>query len=104
MIACSVFLVLMGTQLFSPAQAQTSVESRLNRLESDLAVMRNQMNQRAGIRPGVNVPAPSTAIGSQPTVVYSDPRFDRLAILVIELKERVNTLEQKLAQLERPSR
>ena len=103
---CLTLLILIVAQVFTPVQAQISVESRINRLESDLAGIRSQLNQSSGNRSstGVNVPTPSAPSSSRRTAINSDPRFDRLATLVIELKERINTLEQKVDQLQRTGR
>jgi hypothetical protein len=105
-IACFTVLILVSLQAFSPTQAQVSVDSRINRLESDLAGIRSQLNQLSGSRPsaGVNVPTPSVPAGSRRTAYLSNSQFDRLATLVVELKERINNLEARVGRLERPAR
>jgi hypothetical protein len=105
-IACSVILILVSFQTFSPTQAQVSVDSRIDRLESDLVGIRSQLNQLSGSRPsaGVNVPTPSRPTGSRRTAYIPNSQFDQLATLVVELKERVNNLEAKVGRLERPAR
>lgn len=97
-------LLLITIQQFTPAQAQVGlVESRLSRVESELVGIRSQLNQLTGNRPapGVSVPAPSNLpIPSRPSR-FSDAQFDRLATLVIESRDRIQALEQKVARLEK---
>lgn len=87
------FLIAVHANL--PVHAQVSVDSRLSRIETDLVGLRNQVNQLAAARPFSSGTAPSVAppVYRQPT--SADSRFDRLATLVIELKERVTKLEEQ---------
>jgi hypothetical protein len=109
------FLILLGcfigsivTFAIAPANASMD-ETRISRLESDLSRLESEVNQlssqirsldRVGDRPRPNpveVPAidrPETSISS------SDPMFDRLATLVIELKRRMDGFEERLVELE----
>lgn len=68
------------------------LESRVDRLEAQLPQPRKGAN---AARP---VPAPAPRLG-QP-VPSKDPMFDRLATLVIELKEQVSQVEARLSKLE----
>ena len=96
--------ILLIFTLSSRTVAQSSLlDSRVARLEADIFQLRNQINQlqaqsgRNNTRP--NRPAPTTPrITNQRS---SDPMFDRLATLVIELKERIQVLEAQVAQLRR---
>lgn len=97
-------LILTTIQLFSPAQAQIGlVESRLTRLESEIVGIQSQLNQLAANRPapGVSVPAPSAVrLPSRPSK-FTDAQFDRLATLVIESRDLIQALEEKVARLEK---
>jgi cell division protein FtsB len=93
------------------AQSSAALESRISRVESDNLQLRSQItyleSQIAGLR---GVSSPQTAIPIRPQappvpprtnrqITSSDPMFDRLATLVIELKQRVQSLETQVAQL-----
>lgn len=96
-------LILIATQLFSPADAQIGlVESRLSRLETELVGIRSELNQLSASRPraGVSVPSPSVSPTPVRSSKFTDAQFDRLATLVIELRERIKTLEGKVTKLE----
>ena len=96
-IACLALLLVLPLQGCSPAQAQPGLDSRISRLETDFFGLQSRLNQLEARTPrsGVAVPAPLGGIPRSPSRVNSaDPQFDRLATLVIELKERVTRLEQ----------
>lgn len=84
------------------AQSTTQLESRVSRLESENSTLRSQINQlqtsiaRLGRNSGVETAPP--VISSAPTgsSLADDPMFKRLATLVIELKERVVAVEDRL--------
>lgn len=104
-IASSIaLLILIAVQFFSPAQAQVGlVESRLARVESEVAGLRSQLNQLSVNRSssGVSVPAPRNSLSPQRSSKFTDSQFDRLATLVIESRDRIKALEEKVANLER---
>lgn len=97
-------LILTAVQLFTPAQAQIGlVESRLSRLETVIIGIQSQLNQLSANRPapGVSVPTPSNIRFPSRPSKYSDAQFDRLATLVIESRDRIQALEEKVAKLEK---
>lgn len=94
------------------AQSSAALESRISRVESDNFQLRSQIanleaqvatikgqssSQTPIIRPQPPVVPPRT----NRQVRSSDPMFDRLATLVIELKQRIQALEAQVAQLKR---
>jgi hypothetical protein len=105
---CVVFVVIIGVSR-GPVFAQSGVDSRVSRLEAEITTLRGQLNQlqsqvnRLGNRSNSGVSAPRVEV-SEPE--YSAPNsipksmFDRLATLVIELKERIDKLEARIAALE----
>ncbi len=101
------------TILSSPTLAQSSaaLESRLSRVESDNFQLRSQLSnlesQISAIKgqssPQTPVPVTPQTIPIPPRanrqITSSDPMFERLATLVIELKQRVQALEAQVAKL-----
>jgi hypothetical protein len=71
------------------------IESRLNRIEA-------QFNQFRSGSPGTpsSLPPPSINTGRNRTHLNREQMFDRLATLVIELKQQVNKLEARVSKLE----
>ncbi|HBB34927.1 MAG TPA: hypothetical protein DDZ80_06815 [Cyanobacteria bacterium UBA8803] len=97
------------------AQSSAVLESRISRLESENFQLRSQISriesQLSALSgrslpqsPTPNQPAPPVTPRTSRQALSSDPMFDRLATLVIELKERIQVLEQQVAELKRPSR
>ncbi len=98
------------------AQSSAALESRISRLESDNFQLRSQISRlesQVAAMSGRSVPSrtPSANIQTPPApprvnqqVSSSDPMFNRLATLVIELKERIQVLEAQVAQLRKPRR
>ncbi|MGD1953348.1 MAG: hypothetical protein ACFB14_27440 [Leptolyngbyaceae cyanobacterium] len=79
------------------------IDPRINRLESQLRSLQSQVTRlqsqlpRAGARrPVATDPTPTAETPS------FDQQFDTLAVLMIELKERVSVLEQRLDEIEEP--
>lgn len=99
-IATLIAVMLLLFETFSPVQAQIGLESRLLRVESEIIGLQSQISQLSAGRNGVSVPAPSTSVTSRRAIQSNDPQFDRLATLVIELRERIQTLEAKVAKLQ----
>ena len=82
----------------------SSLRSRINRLESEVRSLSRSTSSNRNVR---NIREyPSSTINNPPainnTVVgRSDPLFQRLANLVIELKEDVRDLDQRLTAIEK---
>jgi hypothetical protein len=92
----------LAVQIFVPAQAQVGlVESRLVRVESELAGIRLQLSQLSSPRSGVSVPTPQNSLPPQRSGKFTDAQFDRLATLVIESRDRIEALEAKVAKFEK---
>ncbi len=99
-------LLALSLQSYSPAQAQAGLDSRISRLETELVGIQSRLSQIGSSLPsqGVSVPAPILPSGDRrenQRVLSADPQFDRLATLVIELKERVTAVETRLSTIER---
>ena len=94
---CLALALLLGLWL-RPAEASLSLlNPRINRLESQVRSLQSQVTRlqsqlpRAGSRPPVTSSPPPA-----PDEPSFDQQFDHLAILIIELQERVSTLEARL--------
>ena len=77
----------------------TSLRTRVNRLETEVRRLNQQVFRLSQTTRTSNQRIPPSRVEPIP-VEPTDPMFDRLATLVIELKERVTTLETRMEQLE----
>ncbi len=89
----------------SAAPAQTSrLDSRVARLENENSQLRSRIGRletqisRLGRGAGLTAPAPLPEVRTSD--LANDPMFERLATLVIETRERVSALEERLAGIE----
>jgi hypothetical protein len=104
LIAGLLALMLWSTILSHPVSSQ-QVESHLNILEFDFRRLETRLNQielqLGQNRFGQNRSQPQST-GSQKRLSLSerDKMFDRLATLVIELKQQVNRLTTRVTKLE----
>lgn len=108
----TLILVLVAWQSFTPAQTASGLSSRLSRLEAENFQLRLQLNQlESQVNSFSRVGPQRTRIQpSRPAITVAPPppkgqaaaesQFDRLATLVIELKERIVKLEAQVSQLE----
>ncbi|MBE9210374.1 hypothetical protein IQ244_28505 [Nostoc sp. LEGE 06077] len=100
-------VIIIWAGLFSRTASSQQTESRLNNLQADFNRMESRLNQiesqlgntrqSPNSRTTITVPQSSRRNLSQSE---RDKMFDRLATLVVELKQQVNTLEQRIAKLE----
>lgn len=102
-------LVGIGIALAAMPVSATIDESRISRLESDMYRLQTEVSQLSSqlrrLDRGSDLTTPNPvdvpAIDRSPTTTApSDPMFDRLATLVIELKRRMDGLEERLVELE----
>ncbi len=108
-LALIVGLIILSPRL-TMAQSLSSLESRIFRLESENAQLRSHLNRLEGELsrssfpiPRNNIPAPGLPPRANQQVLPSNPMFQRLATLVIELKERINVLEEQVTELKEGS-
>jgi outer membrane murein-binding lipoprotein Lpp len=100
-------IIIWGSLLSHPAASQ-QVESRLSNLEADFRRLEAQVNQLQSQRGQPRAPSPTTTLTPRQTQPSRrnlsqqerDKMFDRLATLVVELKQQANTLEERVAKLE----
>lgn len=101
-----VLLFFLALQSITPAQDDSFLSSRINRLESENSALRSRINRletqvsRLNADVGIGYAEPIQEDLSATGTLSSDPMFDRLATLAIELKERINVLEAQVADLQ----
>ena len=82
-----------------------SLQARISRLEQEVSQLRGSLN-KPNSRPARTERSTPTPTIINPPVVNgeaigsSDPLYERLATLVIELKEDVRNIEQRLSEVE----
>ncbi len=100
-----------GLQNYSVARASSDLGPRVSRLESELLNLRtqiyrleSQISSASRSSPQRSAPLPPAAAPEEPRLYRpispTDPMFDRLATLVIELKQQVSQLENRVSALE----
>ncbi|AFY35242.1 carbohydrate porin [Calothrix sp. PCC 7507] len=99
--------IMIWLGLLSNSASSQQVESRINNLEADLNRFESRLSRiEAQLNQGR--PSPSPGNGAAPSL---SPRrnlsqqerermFDRLATLVIELKQQVNKLEERVSKID----
>ncbi|MEG3439819.1 hypothetical protein V0288_22010 [Pannus brasiliensis CCIBt3594] len=78
----------------------TSLRDRVDRLESEVRGVSSRQNYPSSRSPGVPQQRSGVGTVNGQLVGRSDPMFERLSTLVIELKEQVNQLEKRVKTLE----
>jgi len=98
------FLLILSFVNPSKAQSNTAVRSELISLRNRVDRLESQI-RGITIRGGNTTPIPQqrseTGIVDGEVIGRSDPLFERLATLVIELKEDLKKLEQRVQVLEK---
>ncbi|MEO0519950.1 MAG: hypothetical protein AAF171_21910 [Cyanobacteria bacterium P01_A01_bin.116] len=106
-------LVLVASVLLMPSRADSLTGSRINQLESQVRSLQTQINQLRNASPRLSpgsVTGGSGFPGSESSpnnssLLPGDPslevQFDNLATLVIELNQRVITLEEQIEKRDR---
>ena len=114
-------IAVWGAILFSPplaAQSNQNLRSDLISLRSRISRLEQEVNRLQSFNSRVNSapqrspqasPAPNPTIINPPIVDgeairRSDPLYEQFATLLIELKEDVRSLENRLTELEKSSR
>ncbi|WP_413161338.1 hypothetical protein ACL6C3_22615 [Capilliphycus salinus ALCB114379] len=106
-LSLAVLSAIIIWQIFSPAQASTNsqLEFRIRRLEAQISQLRGEISSlRFQSSPPINPVeiAPGENIPPDPRshLMSGDPMFDRLATLVIELKQDFQQLQERVDQIE----
>lgn len=100
-----VLLAIAPSLHHTRALAQSGVESRVFRLESEAVMLRARVSQlesqvsrlsRASGLPAASAPPQESPVGE--SALADDPTFKRLATLVIELRDRIIALEEQIGR------
>ncbi|QMS92385.1 hypothetical protein HUN01_34130 [Nostoc edaphicum CCNP1411] len=107
LVLAGILVTIIWAGLFPKTASSQQVESRINNLEADFNRVESRLNQiesqlgRTGQSPSPRTTlTPRQPTGSRGNLSQQDRMFDRLATLVIELKQQVNKLEERVAKLE----
>ncbi|OUL19312.1 hypothetical protein [Nostoc sp. 106C] len=109
LLFAGIFAIVLWMGLLSNTASSQQIESRINNLEADLNRVESQLSQiQSQLGQTRLSPSPRTTLtprqptGSRGNVSQTerDRMFDRLATLVVELKQQVNKLETRVSKLE----
>ncbi|MFW9259473.1 hypothetical protein [Nostoc sp. CALU 546] len=107
LVIAGILVTIIWGSFFPKTASSQQVESRINNLEADFNRVESRLNQiesqlgRTGQSPSSRTTlTPRQPTGSRGNLSQQDRMFDRLATLVIELKQQVNKLEERVAKLE----
>lgn len=101
-VVIALLLLLTVLQGAASAQSVSQLSSQISRLESQNNLLQSRLSQleaqvsQIGRASGVRIPAPQTRLPSA-SPLATDPMFNRLATLVIELRERIVALENRVS-------
>lgn len=102
-LCCLTVLLIVGV-LFRPSQAVSLTDSRINQLEFQVRQIQTQLNRIAnqnGSAPTLSTAQRNPNIESTGSDLTFDEQFDNLATMVIEINQRLQIIEQRLAETER---
>ncbi|HYW20861.1 MAG TPA: hypothetical protein VE956_16480 [Nodularia sp. (in: cyanobacteria)] len=107
LIFAGVVVIIVWMGLFSNPASSQQIESRFNNLQADfnrvesrLSRIESQLNQMA------KPPSPRTSLtrpqstNAGRNLSAQEQKFERLATLVVELKQQVNELDKRVSQIE----
>lgn len=109
LLLAGILAVVIWSSMLSNTASSQQVDSRINNLQADLRRVELRLNQlelqlsQTGRSPSSRTTlTPPSSGGSRRNVAQSerDKMFDRLSTLVVELKQQVNRLEQRVSRIE----
>ena len=102
-LCIAVILVVIALPIFTPAQGSYQLEYRITQLESQISDLRGQISRLESQSSGISRSQPPIVPGTtrpNSRMRSGDPMFDNLATMVIEIKQDVIQLQQRLSHLE----
>ncbi|MDB9373613.1 hypothetical protein [Nodularia sphaerocarpa] len=107
LILAGLVVIIVWLGLLSKPVASQQIESRFNNLQADfnrvesrLSRVEYQLNQMG------KIPSPRTSLtrpqstDAERNLSPQEQKFERLATLVVELKQQVNKLDKRVSQIE----
>lgn len=99
-VLCCLTILLISGLLFRPSQAVSLTDSRINQLEFQVRQLQTQLNQisnQNNTAPRISLSGRNGNIEPTASNPTFNEQFDNLATLVIEINQRLKTIEQQLA-------
>jgi Tfp pilus assembly protein FimT len=107
LVIAGILVTIVWGSFFSKTASSQQVESRINNLEADFNRVESRLNQiESQLGQSRQSPSPRTTLtprqstSSRGNLSQQDRMLDRLATLVVELKQQVNELKERVAKLE----
>lgn len=100
LIITSTVLAILLFQGRSSAQTTVNLQADITSLRSQISQLRAEVAQLRSQRPASSPLPSATPRRSRAPELTDDQIVDRLAILAIEAKDRLNALESRVAKLE----
>ncbi len=107
LVIAGILVTIIWGIFFPKTASSQQVESRINNLQADFNRIESRLNQiESQLGKTRQSPSARTTLtsrqptGSRGNLSQQDRMFDRLATLVVELKQQVNKLEERVAKLE----
>ncbi|CEJ44778.1 hypothetical protein [Umezakia ovalisporum] len=107
LILAGIVVIVVWTGLFSHPAVSQQIESRFNNLVADFHRFESRLNKVESKLSGTGQLSsartyltPPQSSDTQGNLSHQEQMFERLATLLVELKQQVNQLEKKVAELE----
>jgi outer membrane murein-binding lipoprotein Lpp len=104
LIITTALMMVLCLQPRSLAQVTVNLQADVSNLRSQVSQLRAEVAQLRSQRVGAVPATPATPRRTRSPELTDDQIVDRLAILAIEAKDRLNALESRVAKLERSTR
>lgn len=101
LILTTALLTVLLLQKHVSAQATFNLQADVNALRSQVSQLRAEVAQLRSQRTITPTPNPSSPRRARSPELTDDQIVDRLAILAIEAKDRLNALENRVTKLEK---
>ncbi|MDX2229121.1 MAG: hypothetical protein NW220_05770 [Leptolyngbyaceae cyanobacterium bins.349] len=100
LVLATVFLTVFLFQGRTSAQVSVNLQADVNNLRSQVSQLQSEVAQLRAQRGIPSAPVPAAPRRARSPELTDTQIVDRLAILAIEAKDRLNALESRVAKLE----